>query len=107
MFPDWSLRIEEETDSRSDYTLTSAAGAARIIFTEKAESQCMSVAVASMLSKYLREALMRRFNAWWRGHLPELAPTAGYYTDGIRFLRDIDAMRQKLGIAQEQLVRSR
>jgi hypothetical protein len=87
--------------------MTSTSGTARIIFTEKAESQSMSVAVASMLSKYLREALMRRFNAWWKNHLPDLAPTAGYYNDGLRFLKDIDPMRQKLGITSEQLVRSR
>jgi hypothetical protein len=107
MFPDWALRIETETESLSDYILTSTSGTARIIFTEKAESQCMSVAVASMLSKYLREALMRRFNAWWKTHLPDLTPTAGYYNDGLRFLKDIDGKRRELGIASERLVRSR
>jgi hypothetical protein len=107
MFPDWALQIDSESESRADYTLTSATGTARIIFTEKAESQCMSVAVASMLSKYLREALMRRFNAWWKTHLPDLSPTAGYYNDGLRFLKDIDGKRRELGIASERLVRSR
>ncbi len=79
----------------------------RLIFREKAESQSMSVALASMLSKYLREGLMRRFNAFWKTHLPELPPTAGYYTDGQRFLRDIDAKRQELGIPDDLLIRSR
>jgi hypothetical protein len=65
------------------------------------------VALASMLSKYLRESLMRRFNAFWAGHMPEVAPTAGYYNDGTRFLRDIDSKRRQLGIADEELIRSR
>jgi hypothetical protein len=60
-----------------------------------------------MLSKYLREAMMKRFNAFWKRHLPEVAPTAGYYGDGTRFLSDIDTKRRELGIADEQLVRCR
>jgi ribonuclease HII len=79
----------------------------RLIFTEKAEAQCLPVAVASMLSKYLREAMMRRFNAWWRQHLPDVAPTAGYYGDGVRFLQDIDAKRRELAIPDADLIRSR
>ena len=67
----------------------------------------LPVAVASMLSKYLREALMRRFNAFWQTHLPEVSPTAGYYGDGARFLQDIDSKRRELGIADAELVRSR
>jgi hypothetical protein len=67
----------------------------------------MSVAVASMLSKYLREGLMRRFNAFWRQHLPEVTPTAGYYNDGQRFLQDIEVTRRGLGIPDELLIRAR
>jgi hypothetical protein len=50
---------------------------------------------------------MRRFNAWWKSHLPQLAPTAGYYSDGERFLKDIDGKRRELGIGDELLVRCR
>jgi ribonuclease HII len=78
-----------------------------VLFREKAEEQCMAVAVASMLSKYMREALMRRFNAWWQGVLPGVQPTAGYYGDGTRFLRDIEAKRVELGITDEELIRMR
>jgi hypothetical protein len=60
-----------------------------------------------MLSKYLREAFMRRFNAFWKRHLPGVDPTAGYYGDGARFLCDIEAKRRELGIADEQLIRCR
>lgn len=107
MFDDWSLEIIEEKESRAEYRLLRGDHAVRIIFCEKAETQCLPVAAASMLSKYTREALMHRFNAFWKRHLPALAPTAGYYADGVRFLGDISDKRQELGIVDEQLIRSR
>lgn len=107
MFEEWDLRIVCEEDSRAEYHLLQGDARVRVIFAEKAEARCLSVAVASMLSKYLREALMRRFNAWWRQWLPELAPTAGYYQDGTRFLREIDAKRRELDIPDVELIRSR
>ena len=117
MFDEWSLEVNREQDGRSDYTLRRAgrdggrnggAGrAVRVVFREKAEAGCLPVAVASMLSKYLREAFMRRFNAFWKLHLPGVVPTAGYYGDGARFLGDIESKRRELGIADEQLIRCR
>jgi hypothetical protein len=107
MFPDWSLEILREIDGVSDYRLRRGPHVVRLVFCEKAETQCLPVAVASMLSKYLREALMRRFNAYWQAQLPQLEPTAGYYSDGTRFLRDIQGKREELGIADDLLVRAR
>jgi hypothetical protein len=60
-----------------------------------------------MLSKYLREMLMARFNRYWSELVPGLAPTAGYYTDGIRFLADIRQKRAELGVPDEHLIRVR
>ena len=105
MFPEWSLEIDCEKDGNSEYRLLRGLHFVRIIFREKAEADCLSVAVASMLSKYLREAMMRRFNAFWQQHLPDLPPTAGYYGDGTRFLADIAQKRQELGIPDDDLVR--
>jgi hypothetical protein len=107
MFEDWSLEVTDEKDGFADYRLSRSGHTVRIIFRERAEAGCMPVALASMLSKYLREALMRRFNAYWLGHLPGLAPTAGYYNDGLRFLQDIDAKRRELGITDDVLIRAR
>jgi hypothetical protein len=102
------FEVSSETPKRSEYRLRrSGCPPVRIIFTEKAEAQSLPVALASMLSKYLREVLMHRFNEYWKSHLPDLAPTAGYYNDGERFLRDIERKRAELGIAREQLVRCR
>ena len=107
MFEEWALEVNREQDGYADYTLRRGSHAVRLIFREKAEAQCMSVALASMLSKYLREALMRRFNAYWQELLPDVQPTAGYYGDGVRFLNDISEKRRELGITDELLVRSR
>ncbi|MGB7161236.1 MAG: hypothetical protein WBD40_24465 [Tepidisphaeraceae bacterium] len=107
MFEDWSLEVTRERDGHSEYKLLRGPHVVRVIFCEKAEAQCMPVALASMLSKYLREALMGRFNAYWKTMLPDVTPTAGYYSDGTRFLQDIDVKRRELGIADEELIRSR
>jgi len=107
MFPEWDLEVVSEKDGRSEYRLHRSGHVVRLFFREQAEAACLPVAVASMLSKYLREALMRRFNAYWRQHLPDLTPTAGYYGDGSRFLQDIDAKRRELAIADADLIRSR
>jgi hypothetical protein len=118
MFEDWPLEIVREQDGHAEYVLHHPRDSAadqnggpplpvRLIFREKGETHCMSVALASMLSKYLREGLMRRFNAFWRTYLPDVAPTAGYYNDGLRFLQDIEVKRRELGIADELIIRAR
>lgn len=104
-FEDWSLEIVEEVDGRSEYQLHRNGHKVQILFAEKAEAQCLPVAMASMVSKYCREALMRRFNAWWRQHEPKVESTAGYYNDGLRFLNDIAGARQRLRVRDEDLVR--
>lgn len=107
MFEDWSLEVISEMPKRAEYRLIDGDRAATIVFAEEAEKQCASVAIASMLSKYLREALMRRFNAYWRTHVPDLKPTAGYYGDGGRFLDDLAPKLAELGIERSRLARSR
>lgn len=107
MFEEWSLEIESESPKRAEYRLKRGNQSVRIIFAEKAESLALPVAAASMLAKYTREALMHRFNCYWKKHNPELKPTAGYYTDGMRFLTDIAELRKMLGVKDEQLIRCR
>ena len=107
MFEDWSLGILQEIEGQSDYELSRGSRTVRITFREKAEAKCLPVALASMICKYLREVLMGRFNHWWLSQIPGLKPTAGYYTDGVRFLADTAAKRKELGISDGQLIRSR
>ncbi len=58
-----------------------------------------------MTAKYLREVLMREFNAFWQRHVPGLKPTAGYPGDAARFLDAIRPAAQRLGIAEAALWR--
>lgn len=107
MFEDWSLEIAAETEPFCHYFLTRDGQRVSIMFAEKGESKAMSVAMASMIAKYLREVLMDRFNAWWIRQMPGLQPTAGYYVDGSRFLQDTAPLRQQLGIADARLIRAK
>jgi hypothetical protein len=67
----------------------------------------MPTALASMTAKYLRELSMRAFNEFWRTHLPDIKPTAGYYRDAWRFKKEISAKQQELGIDEHMLWRAR
>lgn len=107
MFDEWSLEILSESEACSEYRLLNGKRAALITFCEKAETIALPVAAASMLAKYTREALMTRFNTYWRRHASGVEPTAGYYNDGSRFLRDIAVARSKLGVDDFDLVRQR
>ena len=107
MFDAWHLEIVCEKDGQAEYRLSRGGEIVRILFREKAEAQCLPVAAASMLSKYLREVFMHRLCRFWQQHVPGLAPTAGYYTDGLRFLQDIQAKRQELGVPDAEIIRSR
>jgi hypothetical protein len=97
----------EETGARSEYALSRDGRRVRIRFEVRADSLYLPVALASMLSKYMRELHMEMLNDFWRGRVPDLQPTAGYYEDGLRFLADIEPARAEAGIPMEQLVRCR
>ncbi len=101
------LRIVEECESRSIYEMTSDSTRWRISFVVSGESHHLTVAAASVISKYVRELLMDSFNAWWLREMPEVRPTAGYFNDGLRFLNDIAPAIQRLNIRREVLVRSK
>ncbi len=77
----------------------------QISFVESGESKHLPIALASMISKYVRELLMLLFNEYWCSRVDNLKSTAGYYQDGLRFLGDIRPHLGRLGVAEEQLVR--
>lgn len=106
-FPDYAMQVLEETPERSAYRLTGRGRLVSIEFATGGEDRFLPTALASMFSKYLRELFMHAFNAYWRTHAPQLTPTAGYYTDGQRFLRDIAPVLSRLNIDPRRLVRVR
>ncbi|NOX54994.1 MAG: hypothetical protein GXP27_11275 [Planctomycetes bacterium] len=81
-------------------------GASEIRFQMKAENH-LPVAVASLVSKYLRELVMDGFNRFWQQRRPTLKPTKGYPVDAKRFKREIADIQAALGIDDERLWRQR
>jgi hypothetical protein len=81
-------------------------GATELRFQTRAEAW-LPVAVASMVSKYVREVAMTLFNAYWSERVPGLRPTKGYPSDAGRFRADVDAVRSRLGIADDVFWRER
>jgi hypothetical protein len=92
---------------RSVYSVLGLEGTIRVTFQPFADREHFCVALASMTSKYLRELLMREFNQFWRSHLPDLKPTAGYPGDSRRFFRQIRLVAKQLGIPKHVLWRRR
>lgn len=101
------LRIVEESADASRYQLKWPAGTWSIDFLVRGDSEHLPIALASIVSKYVREACMASFNAFWKRHIPGLAPTAGYYVDGQRFLKEISPILEPLGIDPRLIVRQR
>ena len=102
-------KLSEEGKSSSRYEVRDRAGQRRmrISFLKDAEDAHLSVALASMHSKYVRELFLRLFNGFWQELLPGLRPTAGYPEDARRFLGDINGLKTRLGIRDEILIRDR
>ena len=78
-----------------------------VCFEPRADQRHFCVALASMVSKYLRELCMAEFNAYWRTHVPGLKPTAGYPGDAARFLEAIRPALATLKIREEVIWRRR
>jgi len=106
-FPGFELQIMEETADRSAYRLANAGRVCRIEFVVGGEDRFFAVALASMVSKYLRELYMRVFNDYWCRQHAGLKPTAGYYTDAERWLRDAAPALKRLSVHRNVLVRTR
>ena len=96
-FPDRYIEVVSEGRLKSVYRFGQAQRRVEIAFQAKGESH-LPTALASMASKYLRELAMQAFNDFWRQHVADLQPTAGYPIDAKRFKADIAHAQQSLGI---------
>jgi len=85
IFPNRKIETILEESKCSRYRI----GNASIEFLVRADSTKLETALASMISKYIREVAMLLFNAWWRKRLPGIRPCAGYPLDAKRFLQEI------------------
>lgn len=93
-FPDLWIQNLQEKPALSHYKIKADATNYEFRFLPKADSENGLVALASMVSKLMREQWMDRFNAWFARRLPGLKPTAGYPMDAKRFSREIAALSE-------------
>jgi hypothetical protein len=103
--PDGVVMVQQEGLARSTYTVLGAGRDVRLTFQPRADAEHFCVALASMVSKYLREVLMREFNRFWREQVHGLKPTAGYPGDAARFLEAIRPVLGRLGLAESAVWR--
>lgn len=106
-FPERHVEILEVSEQRSRYRLGASRNDWWIEFLVDGDLTRMPIALASMVAKYAREALMERFNAYWKRLLPSVRPTAGYYVDAQRFLADIREHIGACGLPESRFVRAR
>ena len=78
----------------------------RIRFQARGES-FLPTALASMISKYVREVFMTLWNDFWRLEIPDLKPTKGYPQDAKRFKAAIATRQSELGISDHSIWRNR
>ncbi|MBN1834970.1 MAG: hypothetical protein JW820_03910 [Spirochaetales bacterium] len=105
LFARTRVEILAEEPEVSRYRLTGPGRRMQLEFRVQAEAAHLPVALASMAAKYVRELLMLRFQRYWTRLAPEVRPTAGYFADGTRFLREIEPHLKRLGVPRELLAR--
>jgi uncharacterized membrane protein len=106
-FPQGFVVMREEGAARSVYEVNGMDRPIRVTFMPRADGAELAVALASMVSKYLRETLMHEFNRFWRERIPGLAPTAGYPVDARRFIEGIRPTLKKMGLDEARIWRNK
>ncbi|MBM3994339.1 MAG: hypothetical protein FJ303_09340 [Planctomycetes bacterium] len=107
VFANGLVYVEEESRQRSVYRVDGLDRQIRITFMPKADVEHFTVALASMISKYVRELLMAEFNRFWQAQVPGLEPTAGYPQDAVRYIQAIRPAMLRLGIPERAVWRRR
>ena len=85
LYPGKLLTARQESSQLSLYQV----GETEVRFQVGGDALCFETSLASMTAKYARELYMQGFNRYWKSRLPEIKETAGYYTDGKRFIADL------------------
>jgi hypothetical protein len=90
----------EESMMKSAYQVRGLDREVRLTFQPRADREHFCVALASMVSKYVRELCMGEFNAFWQQHVPGLKATAGYPGDAARFFEAIRPIAETMNIPE-------
>lgn len=107
MFDSFDLAILKETNTTSSYELSKNNRKMIIHFVVAADSKFLPASLASMVSKFLRELMVDNINRYFTSFNPALKPTAGYWTDGLRFIKDLKTLIPHVPYDSNQLIRSR
>lgn len=106
-FPDADVTAIEESAERAFYLMVREGHRLSLDIRPRADGADGLVALASILSKTLRELWMDQFNAYWAARVPGLRPSAGYPVDALRFRREIEPTAIDLGLPPESWWRIR
>ncbi|MFH1021869.1 MAG: hypothetical protein V1809_00595 [Planctomycetota bacterium] len=98
-----AVETVEERRACSAYAVRVSGRVVNVAFLLHGEEASFPVALASMWAKYLRELMMRRFNAYWESR--GIRPTAGYPHDAKRWLAETGPLRREAGIDDALLIR--
>ncbi|MHC4711713.1 MAG: hypothetical protein ACYTAN_00400 [Planctomycetota bacterium] len=83
------IDVLSEGGGESIYEIRDGDRRMLVRFLVEGESADPAVALSSMWAKYTRELFMRLFNLYWIRRAGRIRATAGYWTDGERFLADL------------------
>jgi hypothetical protein len=106
-FPAFELQVLLETPDRSAYRLNGSTRTCTVEFAVGGEDRQFATALASVYSKYVRELYMHAFNRYWSERIDGIRPTAGYFGDADRWLKDAAPTLRRLEIKRSMLVRRR
>lgn len=90
LFPDAWIDRGPEGPELSRYTVRGGSRRLELSLVPRADAEDGLVALASIVSKAVRESWMDVFNAYWTAKVPGLRPTAGYPVDATRFRKAIE-----------------
>jgi hypothetical protein len=96
--PDAWIDRGPEGPDLSRYTLRGPGRRLELSLQPRADAADGLVALASILSKTVRELWMAAFNAHWTARIPGLRPTAGYPVDAARFRAAIEPECRRRGM---------
>jgi hypothetical protein len=106
-FPDAWIDRGDEGPGLSRYTVRLGPRRLELSLQPRADAADGLVALASVVSKAVREHWMDAFNAYWAARLPGLKPTAGYPNDAVRFRARIEPLCAERGLALDSWWRAK
>jgi len=106
-FAETFVEVVREGPKWSAYTLHGDGRKMRVTFVARGEERSFAVALGSCMAKYVREISMSAFNEYFSDLQDGLQPTAGYWTDGQRWLEEAGEAVKRAGVDLGKIVRQR